>query len=514
MVFRPPARRDGGTKTVATMQSMLGSSLLNAAAGLLSLVAGFGSSVIVARLLGVEGAGIVAYALWIMTVATLLSDFGMPQAVLRFIGQADGAAGARPGLVRTLTRRFVLTTSTLAAFILGYAAWLELSGAGHASLIWIATAALFLSYAYSTMSLGAAQGLARFRESSLNTAIGCLLQPLLVALGALLLGPAGAIFGHAFRHLPQALCLRRYLSPASEGIEPVTAPMVAYARNSWISGGLTALLGSRVELAIIGLFFNLTAVGHYAIASTMAGMVIQLSYFLVAPLVPLFSHHHDRGDRPALTTAYRRSLLGLALVLAPVCFGGAAISPVLIPVLFGADFTDSVGIAVILLAFIFASAMITVPYRMMLAHERSGTVLRFALWEGVVCIALLFAAVPTFGTVGAAWVKGLTGCVSCLVYFWYCHRRLGVSCDAVALLKVLVAAGACAAAARACIWWMPGLPGMVVGIVAGAIAYALGLALLRAVPAEERRMVAELASARLPAPVAGILSRAILAGRG
>ena len=37
MVFRPPARRDGGTKTVATMQSMLGSSLLNAAAGLLSL---------------------------------------------------------------------------------------------------------------------------------------------------------------------------------------------------------------------------------------------------------------------------------------------------------------------------------------------------------------------------------------------------------------------------------------------------------------------------------------------
>jgi O-antigen/teichoic acid export membrane protein len=85
------------------MQSMLGSSLLNAAAGLLSLVAGFGSSVIVARLLGVEGAGIVAYALWIMTVATLLSDFGMPQAVLRFIGKDDVAEGAILVVLRTLS---------------------------------------------------------------------------------------------------------------------------------------------------------------------------------------------------------------------------------------------------------------------------------------------------------------------------------------------------------------------------------------------------------------------------
>lgn len=493
---------------------MLGSSLLNAAAGLLSLFAGFGSSVVVARMLGVEGAGIVAYALWIMTVATLLSDFGMPQAVLRFVGQADGGDGARPGLVLTLTKRFVLTTSTLAVGIVGYALWLDYAGEATATLIWIATAALFLSYAYSTMSLGAAQGLGRFRESSLNTAIGCLVQPFLVALGAFLLGPAGAIFGHVFRHLPQALSLPKYLKPASQDIEPVTPPMKAYARNAWLSGGMTALLGSRVELAVIGLFFNLTAVGHYAIASTMAGMVVQLSYFLVAPLVPLFSHHSDRGDHAALTKSYQRSLLGLSLVVAPICLGGAAISPVLIPLLFGEAFRPSVALSVVLLGFTVFSALLTVPYRLMLAREKSGAVLRLSAWEGIACIGLLFAAVPLFGTMGAAIVKGVTLTGSCLFCLWYCHRRLGIACDLPALAKVLLAAILCAAAAGACIWWIPNLAGMIIGILAGAIAYALALAVLGAVPAEERRLVADLAGARLPAPVAGMLSRAILAGRG
>ena len=56
---------------------MLGSSLVNTVAGLLSLLAGLASSIVVARLLGVEGAGAVAYALWIMTAATLASDLGM-----------------------------------------------------------------------------------------------------------------------------------------------------------------------------------------------------------------------------------------------------------------------------------------------------------------------------------------------------------------------------------------------------------------------------------------------------
>jgi O-antigen/teichoic acid export membrane protein len=78
---------------------MLGSSLVNTVAGLLSLLAGLASSIVVARLLGVEGAGAVAYALWIMTAATLASDLGIPQALLRFAAQEEGE---RAGVARAL----------------------------------------------------------------------------------------------------------------------------------------------------------------------------------------------------------------------------------------------------------------------------------------------------------------------------------------------------------------------------------------------------------------------------
>ena len=78
---------------------MLGSSLVNTVAGLLSLLAGLASSIVVARLLAVEGAGAVAYALWIMTAATLASDLGIPQALLRFAAQEEGE---RAGVARAL----------------------------------------------------------------------------------------------------------------------------------------------------------------------------------------------------------------------------------------------------------------------------------------------------------------------------------------------------------------------------------------------------------------------------
>ncbi|GFO82363.1 MAG: hypothetical protein A49_19900 [Methyloceanibacter sp.] len=146
-------------------KSVVGSSLLNTAAGILSLAAGFGASVIVARLLGVEGSGLVAFALYFMWLSTAVSDGGMSQTVLRFIAGDVAMDGTGSGLFTTLMRRFVVTTTLMAVGILGYAFFLYEDGNGSSALIWGATAILFLSYAYSTMALNAAHGLGQMREA-------------------------------------------------------------------------------------------------------------------------------------------------------------------------------------------------------------------------------------------------------------------------------------------------------------------------------------------------------------
>ncbi|WP_148663762.1 oligosaccharide flippase family protein, partial [Agrobacterium pusense] len=236
---------------------MFGASMMNTAAGLASLIAGFGSSIIVARVLGVNGSGIVAYALWIMTAATLVSDLGLPQALLRFA--AKGSDSERIALLRALTRRFALSTGLLATVMAGFAMWRYSTGSPATAWVWMATAGLFLCYAYSTLSLGVAQGLGHFRQTSVNTVAGCLIQPVSVAVGAVFLGPAGAILGQMVRHLPQALGLRRYFAfEAAPADYSVPSAVNTYARNNWMSGGLAALLSSRVELAVIGAYLGVT----------------------------------------------------------------------------------------------------------------------------------------------------------------------------------------------------------------------------------------------------------------
>lgn len=499
------------------MQSMLSSSLLNTAAGLLSLAAGLGSSVIVARLLGVEGAGIVAYALWIMSVATLVSGLGIPQTLLRFIARTDGTADKPAGLANVLTKAFTLSTLSLAAAMLAYAGWLWLDGDVAHALIWSASTLLFVAYAYSTMSLAAAEGLGRFRESTFYASLGCVIQPLAILAGSLLLGPAGAILGHVLRHVPQALSLRRYMvppRPATEVCAPVVTPvMKSYARDNWLSGGLSAVLSSRIELAIIGFYFALADVGYYAIGITMTGMVIQVALFLIATLVPYLGHHFDRGDVPALSRVYNRSLLGLVLVLAPIGFGGAAIAPQLIPMLFGAEFEPAVGVSVVLLVFCVSQAIEYVPSRLLLAAERSRDALVLSIVGGLVSVALLLLVVPHYGGIGAAWAKGGVSIATVAFYMWYGKARLGVTARVASLAKVLVSAALCAVAARVVMDWLGGLPGMGLAILVGGVVYVLVLLISGAIPPEDRRLVADWAGERIPGQFAGIVRRAILVGQ-
>jgi len=492
------------------MQSMLSSSLLNTAAGILSLAAGLGSSVLVARLLGVEGAGIVAYALWIMTLTTLVSGFGIPPTLLRFVARTDGEPESAGGLVNILTRRFALPTGVAALGLVGYAGWFFLHDRSSDGLLWIAITVLFLSYAYSTMSLAAAEGLGRFRESTFYSAVGSLIQPLSVMIGALLLGPAGAILGHAMRHFPQALSLRRYAAKGPVETSVVTPAMRRYARDNWLSGGLAEILSSRIELALIGLFFTLMDVGFYSIGLTMSGMVIQVALFLVATLVPYLGHHHDRGDREALTRVFNRSLLGMTIVLAPISLGGAAIAPVLIPLLFGADFVPAISVSVVLLFFCLFQALEYVPARLLLATERSSESLRLSIIRGLTSVILLMLVVPRYGGEGAAWAKGVVSIGTMVFYAIFCQRVLGVPFRFDGLMKVVIAAALCAVAARLCIVWMPGVSGMVLGVFIGALVYGAGLLLLNAIPAEDRAMVADWADGRLPDNLAGLLRRLVL----
>ena len=82
-------RRRGGEGLMSG--SFVRNSVVNAVAGACVTLGGFTSSVVVARLLGVAGTGIMAYAAWSVTVAIIVADVGMPGALSRLFAGASGA---------------------------------------------------------------------------------------------------------------------------------------------------------------------------------------------------------------------------------------------------------------------------------------------------------------------------------------------------------------------------------------------------------------------------------------
>lgn len=460
-------------------------SVINTSAGMLSMLMGFVCSIIVARTLGVEGTGVVAYALWFMSVATVVSDFGMPQAALRFIARDTNAESGRSPLFRNLLKRFVLTTGFMACGIAVYALWQQSQGNIDGAIAWAATIVLFLSYAYASMAINAAQGLGQFDRTASMTLVGCIVQPVFVFAGAFIFGPAGAILGHATRHLPQAFDLGRYFGRSPAPDRKLPKDVALYARNNWFSGSIFALFGARIELAVIGFFFTFTQVGYYSIGLTMSGMVVQFAVFSLAFVIPQFGVLHDQKDERAIATAFEGTIRWLAIVIAPVAIGGASIAPVLIPLVFGEDFRPAVWPAVILLGFSIAQAMSAVISRAILARDRSADELRMTIaWCAITTVALLLI-VPAFGQMGAAVARAAASLLLLLILGIYCRRVLNLRLPLVALLKCICAALLCAGTATLVLSRLDGIAGLLLAVCAAAMVYLAALLVFRTVPRSE-----------------------------
>src|SRR3954464_4325198 len=83
-IFSSPEDRAIGL--IAYMSNTLArNSGLNLVAGLCTTLGAFSSNIIIARLLGVEGNGVVAFAVWLATVAAIVCDLGASGALIRYL---------------------------------------------------------------------------------------------------------------------------------------------------------------------------------------------------------------------------------------------------------------------------------------------------------------------------------------------------------------------------------------------------------------------------------------------
>jgi len=487
-------------------------------------------TIVIAHLLGPRSLGVVSYAMWLVGLAVIVADLGIPSALSRFLpevmrAEQGGAPGMRhsDGLTRSLARVFMGAVAAIMLACAAVAGLLALADpatglAGqreiapehylHNPLFWLLVAVAMGGQSVVVLVLGLLRGRQDFARLARIASVSALLQVVATALGAWLFGIAGAILGSAFLGLLPGLFLIRTLRRGGVPEGPLRTRVVRYCGTYWAGYLLQAVTTTRTEIFFLARSFGTEAVALFSVGITLANIAVQVPVLLTGSLLPHLSQHMAAGDREGAVALFRTSMRVMALMAFPCCLGLAAIAPGLIPILYGQGFADAALPTAILLGASAMSALSSVAQIYMNAAERNGFGVGVGLTGAIAVIGSGLLLIPSHGVMAAALVRGAVQLGTAGLSLWYVHRHLGASAPLPALGRILCASLLCAGTAYGLVRVIPGSVSLLAAIPAGVVVYALGLKLFRCLSPSDVDGLAQM-SRMLPAPVATIVAGAL-----
>lgn len=493
--------------------SFVRNTLLGFSSGAAVALAGFIGNAITARLLGPDNLGVFAYVVFCVTIASITASLGFGVVQQRFIPslRAEGRDDEAEGLTGATTRLSMVAAVIGAVVLLAYLYWpgrSAMEGPSQTTQTVIIAFALvwFLCWRMAEVYQFYLRGEQRFGELARLSAISALLKLAVIALGAWLFGIPGALAGFiAGNLLPASLIFRVLRKKPSVGTA-LRREVTTFALASWATAILGGLVFGRTEILFLEHYSGIGAVGFFAAAVTVAEMAVQLPPLLLSALLPRFSEQHGLGAQDDMRRLYRTMTALIAMLIVPLCIGLAAIAPVLVPLLFGAEFADSVPVASVLLIAAAVSSLGVTTFYLLQSIGKTGFLLMSNGVGLLGTIALGFLLVPQYGLMGAAWSRGIVQVSVVLIETWYVTRRLSISPPYRALGAVTVAAVAQGAVAYVICRELGGPASLLVAIPAAVVVYLIALRLFAVVrtvdPALRDRLVD-----RAPARVRPLVSR-------
>lgn len=483
-------------------------SVFGAVAGLAGALGSVLGTVIVAHSLGVENTGTVAFALWVVIVATAVADLGVQQSLARYIPElvAGGKTGQADRLT-TVLRWPVAATACIALAGFGmYALWQVQPG--EEAALWLLVGLACALQTVAGFTYGKLRGEQRFDRVAMVTGASVACQLGSIAIGSLTFGVPGAIAGYCIGSaLPAALALRGRRSDSALPPE-LRKRVTRYSLYAWAAALASTVVWSRAEIFFLQQSAGSAAVGLFSVGVTLANIAAQGPVLLTAALLPRFSESFGKGAVAEMRGAYTAATRVLALLVFPACFGLAAVMPAVLPMMYGQAFADAVPAATVLVLAAGIGAISSVGTSVVLAMDRSDFIFVSGLLAAGLTIGAGVTIIPMFGLMGAAWGRAAVQTAAVVLGCWFVLRRLRFPLPLAALGKLLLAASLCAVAARVCLDLVPGAFSLPVAIVAGAAAYVTAVRTLRALPPSDIERL-RVMSGSLPPGVRGAFEFAL-----
>jgi O-antigen/teichoic acid export membrane protein len=459
------------------------------------------AAVIVARVLGAQRAGQFLYLLWVADFTAIVTTFALPLAATRFL--ADLSAQHRfadaEAVGGWLYRRYVGLALIGAAATFTIASRVT-AGAIDARLVSACLGGYFFTTVLQTYYLAHLAGYQEFRVSTRIAIMSAMALVVGVSVGTPAWGVAGATIGYLAGSMPGAVssvrCLR-WSRPGPPIPVELRSRLVNYALYTWITAIVAAITSSRTEVFFIERYAGDFWVTMFAIGISLSTLASQGPMLLTGPLVPHFAQLAGAGRLDALRARYAGAIRVLALMLFPLCLGLSSLIPVLLPFVYGRDFVAAVPSAMVLVACA-ALAFGTVSAAALQALERVSYVALVGAIGAIAVGAAGLLVVPRWGIWGAAWSHIVIQAAMAAAGAIYLSTRHGFPFPIRHLVKMFVAALACALASGAIVWTSGSIASIFIAIPVSAAVYVVMVRSLRAIDARDLLLLDGLVG-RLPA---------------
>lgn len=371
---------------------------------MVSLPIAFGVNIILARTLGPEGYGRLAYLTTVVTIATVVASLGVSTALVQF-GSKEHAMGRTSRVNRLLSGtqafRLLITAPLITLTVLAVVRvdpWLM---------------AIAIVFGVITPAfLGGAQAALTIENRTDRAAQLTMIENIIVQAGVvvtiLTIGTADSVWAARvvltgiLLTLPLLIISPQYrlavLRPRSMRVLP--RGFWRFALPTGVAGILGALTSNRIEVVFLDWFSDPVAMGIFGLAFGLAGHVYAPAQALVGPLVPAIS-----GLSQVEGTAVRNAFLRTSRVAGSV--GGILVATILaplatlVPIIYGEAFARASD-HVVALGIASGITLIGSPHSAFLLARLGGSrILLISIVTLLVNIGLALALIPVVGAWGA-----------------------------------------------------------------------------------------------------------------
>ncbi len=410
-------------------------SALTFTAQIVSLGLAFAGSVIVSRVLGPEGRGVLSLLSVVVEMATGIATLGIGSAYAYLAGKGThrmdmligsslvlaGGLGLLSALATLLARRFLLRS-----LLQGLLPW-------HLALAAAAMPFAFLGFFLFNILLGSG----RVRESALMQMFttGLAVGAGAVALLVLRLGLDAMVVLFCATTAVSAVSYLALLVPrvglSFVGVRAVARDALSYGLRAYL-GSVTSYFWLRADVLILNAWAGPGAVGQYTLATSLGEKIWLLDSSVGRAVLPEVIASDERSAARLVARTSRNLLLvtGIPALLL------AAAAPWLVPFVYGEAFSTAVLPLVLLLPGIVAIAMMRVISSYFSGQLGRPSITSFvSLATMTVGLASYLALIPPFGAAGAAAGSTLAYLVPFGIYVFLFPRTTGLRVSDMLLLN-------------------------------------------------------------------------------